>query len=116
MWTSLLMPWVISRAGRLRKFTVRWKIFRSFFSTWNIFSGHRSTLKTRKSPAFLSGLFPDWPFEPWGEDYLMCIDTVHLGGGLMKTDKVDAGKSPSIYIEVEQIEPTWRIRSPLVAV
>ncbi|MEI6509494.1 MAG: VOC family protein [bacterium] len=58
-----------------------------------------------RSQAFLAGLFPDWKFEPWSEDYLMFTFPNGEGGGLQKVERVVAGDSPVVYFEVAEIEP-----------
>jgi len=57
-----------------------------------------------KTKNFLAGLF-DWKFEPFGEEYLMFRTPEGPGGGLMKTKEVKPGESPSVYIEVDEIDP-----------
>ena len=63
-----------------------------------------SSTDLERTKQFLSGLF-DWKFEPWGDEYLMFTPPDGPGGGIMKVDSVTPGKSPYIYIEVEEIEP-----------
>ncbi|MCX5976215.1 MAG: hypothetical protein NTV33_05160 [Coprothermobacterota bacterium] len=58
-----------------------------------------------RSQSFLAGLFPDWKFEGWSEDYLMITFPDGGGGGLQKVERVHAGDSPVVYFEVEAIEP-----------
>lgn len=57
-----------------------------------------------RTKKFYSGLF-DWEFKPWGDDYLTFNPPEGPGGGIMKVDKVEAGRSPYLYIEVDEIEP-----------
>ena len=57
-----------------------------------------------RTKTFLAGLF-DWKFQPWGDAYLMFSPPEGMGGGLMKVDEVKPGESPTIYIQVEEIEP-----------
>lgn len=63
-----------------------------------------SSADPERTKAFLSGLF-EWKFEPWGGDYLVFNPPEGPGGGIMKVDEVHPGKSPVVYIEVEEIEP-----------
>lgn len=63
-----------------------------------------SSTDLERTRAFLSGLF-DWKFKPFGDDYLTFDTPGGLSGGIMKVDKVQAGESPYIYIEVDEIEP-----------
>jgi len=54
---------------------------------------------------FYGGLF-DWTFEAWGENYLMFnTPAKDLGGGFELKSAVQAGASPVVYIDVEDIEP-----------
>ncbi len=57
-----------------------------------------------RTKAFLSGLF-GWKFKPWGKEYLLFGTPEGPNGGIMKVDKVILGKSPYIYIQVDEIEP-----------
>lgn len=57
-----------------------------------------------RSKTFFSGLF-DWSLEPWGEGYLVFTPPEGVGGGINKVEKVVAGESPVVYVEVEEIEP-----------
>jgi predicted enzyme related to lactoylglutathione lyase len=63
-----------------------------------------SSTDLERTKAFLSGLF-DWEFKPWGKEYLMFKPPEGVGGGIMKVDSVQPGRSPAVYIEVEEIEP-----------
>ena len=63
-----------------------------------------SSTDLERTKTFLSGLF-DWKFESFGEDYLMFKPPEGVAGGLMKTDRVKPGESPSVYVDVEEIEP-----------
>jgi predicted enzyme related to lactoylglutathione lyase len=63
-----------------------------------------SSTDLKRTEKFLSGLF-GWEFKPWGDEYMMFDTPSGLGGGIMKVDSVSAGKSPYIYIEVDEIEP-----------
>lgn len=57
-----------------------------------------------KAKAFYSGLF-NWKFQDWGEEYsLISTPSEEFGGGLMKTDKIEAGFSPTVYIHVESVQ------------
>ena len=53
---------------------------------------------------FLQGLF-GWEFRPWNDDYWLFDLPDGPDGGLMKVDKVEPGKSPYLYFEVDEIEP-----------
>jgi predicted enzyme related to lactoylglutathione lyase len=57
-----------------------------------------------RTEKFYSGLF-DWEFSPWGDDYLTFKPPEGPGGGIMKVEKVEVGRSPYVYIEVDEIEP-----------
>jgi predicted enzyme related to lactoylglutathione lyase len=63
-----------------------------------------SSTDLKKTKEFLSGLF-GWKFTPWGKDYLLFRTPDGPNGGIMKVDEVTSGKSPYVYIEVEDIEP-----------
>jgi len=63
-----------------------------------------SSTDLERTKAFLSGLF-GWKFKSWGEEYLLFGTPEGPNGGIMKVDKVIPGKSPYIYIEVDEIEP-----------
>jgi uncharacterized protein len=58
-----------------------------------------------KTKTFLTGLFEDWKFTAWGDQYLLFNPPSCPGVGIYKTDRVNPGKSPVVYIEVESIEP-----------
>jgi hypothetical protein len=58
-----------------------------------------------RAKAFYGGLFNNWKFEPWGESYLLFQVPDGIGGGIMKTQKVSPGQSPTVYIQVDEIEP-----------
>lgn len=57
-----------------------------------------------KAKEFYSGLF-GWKFTPWGDDYLLFNTPEGPNGGIMRVDEVTPGKSPYIYIQVDEIEP-----------
>jgi predicted enzyme related to lactoylglutathione lyase len=63
-----------------------------------------SSTDLETAQAFYTGLF-GWKFSPWGKDYLVFRTPEGPNGGIMKVDKVVPGKSPYIYIQVEEIEP-----------
>jgi predicted enzyme related to lactoylglutathione lyase len=63
-----------------------------------------STTDLEKTRDLLSGLF-GWKFESWGEDYMIYTTPKGVGGGIMKADKVEPGKSPFVYVDVPEIEP-----------
>lgn len=56
-----------------------------------------------RAQAFYGGLF-DWKFEAFGERMVIFgTGTQHLGG-LTQVDKVESGRSPSVWIEVDEID------------
>jgi predicted enzyme related to lactoylglutathione lyase len=57
-----------------------------------------------RTKTFLSGLF-GWQFKPWGSEYLVFSPPKGPGGGIMKAKEVHSGESPSVYVEVDEIEP-----------
>ena len=57
-----------------------------------------------RAKTFYGGLF-DWGFKPMGEDYLEIRPPEGLTAGLEKVEKVKPGKSPVVYVEVDEIEP-----------
>jgi predicted enzyme related to lactoylglutathione lyase len=63
-----------------------------------------SSTDLKRTEAFLSGLF-GWEFKRWGEDYLLFNTPEGPNGGIMKVDKLLPGKSPYIYIHVDDVEP-----------
>lgn len=63
-----------------------------------------SSTDLERTKAFLSGLF-GWEFKVWDDEYLLFDPPEGPAGGIMKVDKVAPGKSPYIYIEVDEIEP-----------
>ncbi len=63
-----------------------------------------STTDLERTKNLLSSLF-GWEFEPWGEEYMVFRTPQGVGGGIMKTDKVEPGSSPSVYVDVDSIEP-----------
>lgn len=58
----------------------------------------------QRSEAFFGGLF-NWLFEPFGEDYVLFHSPGGIDGGLMKAEEVKPGRSPTVYVRVEEIEP-----------
>lgn len=57
----------------------------------------------KRSQAFYEGLF-EWTFRSFGDDMVVFgVGDQHLGG-LQKADKVEAGTSPSVWVEVDSIE------------
>lgn len=62
-----------------------------------------SSTNLKRTQTFFGGLF-GWKFEPWGEEYVL-FKSPNLGGGFMKADKVRPGQSPTVYVEVQEIEP-----------
>lgn len=63
-----------------------------------------STTDLERTRDLLSGLF-GWKFESWGEDYMIYTTPKGVGGGIMKADRVEPGKSPFVYVDVPEIEP-----------
>jgi predicted enzyme related to lactoylglutathione lyase len=63
-----------------------------------------SSTNLERTKTFLSGLF-GWKFEPFGEEYLIFSTPKGVGGGIQKVDEVHPGESPSVYIDVDEIEP-----------
>ena len=63
-----------------------------------------SSTDLERTKQFLSGLF-DWEFTAWGEEFLLFNPPEGPGGGITKTEKAEPGRSPLLYIEVEDIEP-----------
>jgi len=63
-----------------------------------------SSTDLERTQTFLQGLF-GWEFQAWGGEYLLFNPPEGPGGGIMKVDEVTPGKSPSIYIEVDEIQP-----------
>ena len=63
-----------------------------------------STTNIEQTQTFLAGLF-DWKFQSFGEEYALFKTPEGIGGGLMKVDAVQPGNSPTIYVEVDEIEP-----------
>jgi uncharacterized protein len=62
---------------------------------------HSTDLK--RSQAFFQGLF-EWTFRSFGDEMVVFgAGDQHLGG-LQKSEKVEAGASPSVWIEVDSIE------------
>lgn len=57
-----------------------------------------------RTKAFFSGLF-EWKWKAWGTEYLIFSPPEGVGGGIMKVEEVKPGESPSVYIDVEEIEP-----------
>lgn len=56
-----------------------------------------------RAQRFYEGLF-GWNFRSFGEEMVVFgVGGQHLGG-LMKVDQVHAGNSPSVWIEVEDVE------------
>ncbi len=63
-----------------------------------------SSTNLDKTKKFLHGLF-GWDMKQYDKNYLMFQPPDGPGGGIMKVEKVVPGKSPYIYIEVDNIEP-----------
>jgi predicted enzyme related to lactoylglutathione lyase len=63
-----------------------------------------STTDLEQEKAFLWGLF-GWEFQPFSESYMLFSAEGGMGGGIMKVERVQAGQSPTVYVEVEAIEP-----------
>ncbi|MBS1700952.1 MAG: VOC family protein [Armatimonadetes bacterium] len=59
-----------------------------------------------RSQAFFHGLFPNWEFRSFIEGMVVFgIGDQHIGG-LMKSDNIVAGNSPSVWFQVEDIDAT----------
>ncbi len=57
-----------------------------------------------RSQAFYQGLFTNWEFRSFIEGMVVFgVGDKHIGG-LMKTDKVEAGRSPGIWFDVENLD------------
>lgn len=55
--------------------------------------------------AFYAQVFPGWSFRSFGEEMVVFgVGDSHVGG-FMKADSVKPGNSPSVWIQVEEIEP-----------
>ncbi len=55
--------------------------------------------------AFYAQVFPSWTFRQFGDEMVVFgVGDAHVGG-FMKTDTVKPGNSPSVWIQVEDIEP-----------
>ncbi len=63
-----------------------------------------SSTDLERTKSFLSGLF-GWKFQPFGEEYVLFSPPEGPGGGIAKVDEVKPGESPSVYVEVDEIEP-----------
>jgi predicted enzyme related to lactoylglutathione lyase len=63
-----------------------------------------SSSNLERSRTFYGGLF-DWSFTPWGDEYMLFKAPEYAGGGIMKSSEIKPGASPTVYVEVEQIEP-----------
>jgi predicted enzyme related to lactoylglutathione lyase len=63
-----------------------------------------SSTDLERTKNFLNGLF-EWKFEPFGDNYLMFSTPEGPGGGIMKSDEVRPTTTPTVYVEVEEIEP-----------
>lgn len=63
-----------------------------------------SSTNLDRTKTFYTELF-GWELKPWGREYLTFNPPEGPGGGIMKVDKVEPGRSPYVYIEVEEIEP-----------
>jgi predicted enzyme related to lactoylglutathione lyase len=63
-----------------------------------------SSTDLERTKEFLKELF-EWKFQAWGKEYLLFKTPEGPNGGIMKVDKVEPGRSPFIYIDVEEIGP-----------
>jgi predicted enzyme related to lactoylglutathione lyase len=63
-----------------------------------------SSTDLARTGAFLEGLF-GWKIEPWSEEYLVFRTPEGPNGGVMKVDEVVPGRSPYLYIQVDEIGP-----------
>jgi uncharacterized protein len=60
-----------------------------------------------RSKAFFSGLFEDWSWGVWGDGSAMLTfspSSGGLGGGIVKVDKVKSGASPTVFIQVDDVD------------
>ncbi|MCI2430867.1 VOC family protein [Candidatus Acetothermia bacterium] len=58
----------------------------------------------KRTQAFYGGLF-GWTFEAWGDSYVLFKCPDGFGGGFAKQKEVRAGRSPLVYVQVDEIEP-----------
>ena len=65
-----------------------------------------ATTNMKKAQAFYGGLF-GWKFEAWGtgDEYAMFKTPDGFGGGIMKTKEVRTDASPTVYVQVDDMEP-----------
>jgi predicted enzyme related to lactoylglutathione lyase len=63
-----------------------------------------STTDLERTKRLLEGLFA-WDIKPWGDNYMVFNTPEGPSGGIMKVEKVSAGESPYIYIDVDEIGP-----------
>ena len=56
-----------------------------------------------RTSSFYGKLF-GWTFEPHGGEYLLFRAPGEVGGGFAKTAEVTPGRSPNVYIYVDDIE------------
>ena len=66
-----------------------------------------ATTDMDRAKGFLSGLFEDWQWETFGDGFMYIFSPPGggLSGGIYKSESVQPGSSPAIYIEVEDIDP-----------
>jgi len=64
-----------------------------------------SSTDLERSRRFYDSLF-EWTFLPFGDDYLLFEDTEGTSGGIMRVDEVVVGRSPCVYIEVDDLKET----------
>jgi predicted enzyme related to lactoylglutathione lyase len=58
----------------------------------------------KRTQVFYGGLF-GWTFEAWGDSYVLFKCPDGFGGGFAKQKEVRAGRSPLVYVQVDEIEP-----------
>ena len=63
-----------------------------------------SSTDLERTKAFLNGLF-GWEIKLWGDEYMVFDTPGEQSGGIMKVERVEPGKSPYIYIQVDDIDP-----------
>ena len=58
-----------------------------------------------KAQDFYSAVFPSWTFKSFGDEMVVFGVGENHVGGLMKSDAVAPGNSPSVWLQVDEIEP-----------
>ncbi len=57
-----------------------------------------------RTKGFYGGLF-EWSFQDWDGNYLLFQSPGGIGGGFEKVSAPNPGKSPVVYVLVEDVEP-----------